>query len=255
MVLSDAADADNPPGPILETPAPAAGRGRALVEVLLCSGYVTQLLIVGALAAVGIVPLGPDQQLSPRFVFLVSAIDTVLLLSLIVLLLHWNAEHPIDIFLRRGPVASEAVVGVALTPLVFVLVIAVQIAVHQLVPSLRNVPVNPFRALLGSPAQLAAFIVLVLVAGGVREELQRAFLLHRFEQHLGGAKIGLLVTSLAFGLGHTLQGWDAAVVTGLLGAFWGIVYLWRRSVVATVISHSLFNVGEVLIAFVALSRS
>ena len=251
-MLSDAAHADNPPGPMLDTPRPAPFRIRALAEVLLCSGYTTQLLIIGALAAFGIMPLGPDQQLSPRFVFLVSAIDTVLLLSLIGLLLHWSAEHPRDIFLRRGAVSSELAVGAGLTPLVFVMVIAVQVVVHTLVPYLRNVPTNPFQALIGSPGQLAAFIVLVLVAGGLREEVQRAFLLHRFERHLGGAKIGLLVTSVAFGLGHTLQGWDAALVTGLLGAFWGVVYLWRRSVVATVVSHSLFNVGEVLIAFVAL---
>jgi membrane protease YdiL (CAAX protease family) len=237
---------------MLEAPRPASARVRALIEVLLCSGYTTQLLIMGALAAFGIVPLDANQQLSPRFVFLVSAIDTVLLLSLIALLLHWNAENPRDLFFRRGTTASELVAGVALTPLVFALVIAVQIAVHTWAPSLRNVPVNPFQALIGSPAKLAAFIVLVLVAGGVREELQRAFLLHRFEQHLGGAKVGLLVTSVAFGLGHTLQGWDAAVVTGLLGLFWGLVYLRRRNVIATMMSHSLFNTGELLIAFLAL---
>ena len=67
---------------------------------------------------------------------------------------------------------------------------------------------------MGSPLQVAAFVALVLIAGGVREELQRAFLLHRFEQSLGGPVIGVVVTSVAFGLGHTLQGWDAAVVTG-----------------------------------------
>ena len=94
--------------------------------------------------------------------------------------------------------------------------------------------------------------MLVLVAGGVREELQRAFLLHRFDQHLGGARVGVVVTSLAFGLGHTLQGWDAAVVTGLLGAFWGVIYVWRRNVIPTIVSHALFNVGEVLLAITAL---
>ena len=66
---------------------------------------------------------------------------------------------------------------------------------------------------------------MVIVAGGVREELQRAFLLHRFRTDLGQPWMGLLITSLAFGLGHTLQGWDAAVVTGVLGAIWGAMYL------------------------------
>jgi membrane protease YdiL (CAAX protease family) len=91
--------------------------------------------------------------------------------------------------------------------------------------------------------------VVAVVAGGLREEVQRAFILHRFEQYLGGAMVGLVVFSVAFGLGHLIQGQDAAIATGLLGAFWGIVYLKRRSIVAPVICHALFNLTEVVIAY------
>ena len=52
------------------------------------------------------------------------------------------------------------------------------------------------------------FLFVVIVAGGVREELQRAFLLHRFRCDLGQPWMGVFITSLAFGMGHTLQGWD-----------------------------------------------
>ena len=79
--------------------------------------------------------------------------------------------------------------------------------------------------------------------------MQRAFILRRFEQHLGGAVTGLIVFSVAFGLGHLVQGRDAAIVTGLLGAFWGIVYLRRRSVVAPIVCHAGFNLIEVAIPF------
>ena len=103
--------------------------------------------------------------------------------------------------------------------------------------------------LLDSQTGLLAFLFVVIVAGGLREELQRAFLLHRFRTDLGSAGIGLLVTSTAFGLGHTLQGWDAAIVTGVLGATWGAIYLARRSAIAPIVSHSLFNSGELLRAF------
>ena len=88
--------------------------------------------------------------------------------------------------------------------------------------------------------------VIAIVAGGVREELQRAFLLQRFEQHLGGATVGVVVLSTAFGLGHLLQGWDAVIATGVLGAFWAVVYLRRRSSVAPMVSHAGFNSLEVL---------
>ena len=62
--------------------------------------------------------------------------------------------------------------------------------------------------------------------------------------------MGWVITSLAFGLGHTLQGWDAAILTGALGATWGVLYLTRGSAVASIVSHSLFNSGELLRAFV-----
>ena len=67
------------------------------------------------------------------------------------------------------------------------------------------------------------FALVVVVAGGVREELQRAFLLRRFEVYLGGSTVGVVVASTAFGAGHVLQGADAVITTGLLGAFWGLV--------------------------------
>jgi membrane protease YdiL (CAAX protease family) len=88
-------------------------------------------------------------------------------------------------------------------------------------------------------------VLVVVVAGGVREEAQRAFVLHRFEVWLGGRWVGLVVGSAAFGAGHLLQGADAAIATGLLGVFWGIVYLRRRSVVAPIVSHSGFNLLQI----------
>jgi membrane protease YdiL (CAAX protease family) len=55
-----------------------------------------------------------------------------------------------------------------------------------------------------------------------------------------------MVRSTAFGLGHALQGWDAAIATGALGAFWAILYLQRRSSVAPMVSHAGFNSIEVI---------
>jgi membrane protease YdiL (CAAX protease family) len=56
--------------------------------------------------------------------------------------------------------------------------------------------------------------------------------------------MGVLITSMAFGIGHTLQGYDAAIITGTLGALWGAIYTMRRSAVAPIVSHSLFNSAQ-----------
>jgi membrane protease YdiL (CAAX protease family) len=88
--------------------------------------------------------------------------------------------------------------------------------------------------------------VVLLAAGGIREEIQRAFLLHRFDVWLGGPIVGLAVTSIGFGAGHLIQGADAAVTTGLLGAFWGYVYFLRKSCVAPMVSHAGFDLVQVV---------
>jgi membrane protease YdiL (CAAX protease family) len=87
----------------------------------------------------------------------------------------------------------------------------------------------------------------VVIAGGLREEIQRAFILHRFEQSLGGAKVGLVLFSLMFGLGHIEQGADVAIATFALGLFWGVLYLARRSIIAPAVSHAGFNLAQVIV--------
>mgnify|MGYP001073098104 CR=1 FL=1 len=68
-----------------------------------------------------------------------------------------------------------------------------------------------------------------------------------------GATVGIVVTSVSFGAGHLIQGVDAAIATAALGAFWAYIYLRRRSIVATVVSHSGFNLLE-LVQLLAFGR-
>ncbi len=240
--------------PGLETaPLPAAPprpRWQVWTEILVCSGYPTQIVLGELLKDLGIAPLTTDGSLSATFVFALSLADTVVLISLASWLLIRNGERPRDVFLGRRSVSEEAVVGVLSVPFVVALVLALSLTIRAVVPFMRNVPVNPLEGMLGTQTGLLAFLFVVIVAGGLREELQRAFLLHRFRHDLGQAGMGLVITSLAFGLGHTLQGWDAAILTGALGATWGVLYLTRGSAVASIVSHSLFNSGELLRAFV-----
>jgi len=220
------------------------------VEILLCSGYPTQIVIGYVLLVAGIGPMHPGGQLNGSFVFLLALTDTVLLLSLIVWLLRRRGERPWTVFFGNRPAGPEIAVGIASLPLIIALVVALMLAIRRVAPDLHNVPNNPLEGLIGDHfGTVWLFLFVVIVAGGVREELQRAFLLHRFRGDLGQPWMGLIITSLSFGLGHTLQGRDAAVITGALGAAWGAIYLTRRSALASMVSHSLFNSGELLRAF------
>jgi len=219
------------------------------VEILLCSGYPTQILIGQLLVISGVPPIMANGSLSATFVFALSVCDTLALLSLIILFLTRRGEHPSEVFFGQRPPLPEVAVGVFSFPFVITLVVTMTLAIRGAAPSLHNVPANPLEGLIGTGANIWMFLMVVIVAGGVREELQRAFLLHRFRGDLARPWLGLVITSLSFGMGHTLQGIDAAVITGVLGAVWGGLYLIRGGALASVVSHSVFNTVQLVAAF------
>ena len=230
-----------------------AARLVALFEILLCSDFPTQLAIAATLRVFGIVPKTAHGELSVPYVVGLELADTVLLIGLILFLLTSHGERPRDVFLGTRPVAGEVKLGLPMTLAVFVIAIAVLGGVQLVAPSLHNVPQNPLQDMLRRPRDAGLFAIVVVIAGGVREEVQRAFILHRFDEWLGGAWVGVVVWSLAFGFGHVLQGYDVALATAVMGAFWAIVYIRRRSIVAPLVSHSGFNLLE-LAQYLAVGR-
>jgi membrane protease YdiL (CAAX protease family) len=236
----------------MPTPAPTLNeRAVALLEVLLCSDYPTQIALEGTFAAFGLVPRG--DSLSLAYVTTLSLADTILLTGLILLLLRSHGERPRELFLGSRPIGPEIRAGIPLLFVAFGIAAAVLLTTQLVAPWLHTVPRNPLQDLARTPGQAVLFAIVLIVAGGLREEIQRAFLLRRFELWLGGPRVGLVVTSIGFGAGHFIQGADAVIATAVLGAFWGVVYLRRRSIVAPAVSHSGFNVVQVL-QFLALGH-
>lgn len=242
--------------PVLETvaagpsEAPRATRMskfEAIAEMVLCSSVPTQLVIGLALRLAGWSPVGKDGLLDLGFVVALSLLDTLVLIALMASLLRAHGERPSALWLGGRSVAREAIRGVLHVPIVFLIGAVLLLTMRALTPQMHNVDVNPFEALAGNSLKDAVLLTLVaILAGGVREELQRAFLLDRFVRHLGPAWAGVVLLSIAFGLGHLLQGRDAAVATGAMGAFWAVVYLRRGCSIAPLVSHALFNTIEVL---------
>lgn len=228
------------------TVAPAGARIVAIGEILLCSSVPTQIAIGVVLRLAGLGPLDTNGQFSLLFVLVLSMADTILLTGLMVVLTRAHGDSVRMLWLGNRPVGAEARLGALLVPLVFLMVVVVLNVLRLAAPWLHNVPTNPLEQLAATPGQATIFAIVAILAGGVREELQRAFLLQRFVRHLGGPVVGVVVLSVAFGVGHIVQGWDAVVTTGLLGAFWAVLYLRRHSTVAPIVSHSGFNALEVL---------
>jgi membrane protease YdiL (CAAX protease family) len=233
-------------------PTPAE-RTVALLEVLLCSDYPTQLALGSTLLLLGVPATKTDGGLSLRYVAALSFLDTAALIGLVLLFLRAHGESARTVLLGRQPLTREFRIGTWLVVPSFLIAGLVLGIILQFAPRLHTVPENPFKGLMTGPVQAITFALVVVIAGGVREEVQRAFLLHRFEGWLGGSTVGIAVTSVVFGMGHLPQGIDAAFATAALGAFWGIVYLRRRSAAAPMVSHAGFNLLQ-LVQLLAIGR-
>jgi membrane protease YdiL (CAAX protease family) len=233
----------------LEAP-PLIGRVVALFEVALCSAFPTQLAIGQTLIALGIPSQTSTGAPTLRFVTWLSLIDAVLLVALICVFIRSHNERIRDVLLGSRNIGREVVLGLPLIIGALMLAVLIIGIVRMVAPSLHNLERNPLEELIQTPRDAWQFALVVVIAGGVREEIQRAFILHRFNVWLGGPIVGLVVSSVLFGLGHGLQGKDVTVATGVLGLYWGVIYLRRRSSVAPMVSHAGFNLIEVLQFFV-----
>lgn len=218
----------------------------AALQIVVVSGIPTQTVIGAALIALAGMQPYTGSALSLEFVATLSLIDTVLVATLIHVFLTHGGERPATVFLGERPVFPELLRGLALAPL-FLLGAGLLIAMLRwLVPSLNTVPVNPLEAYMQRPIDAAVFAVVVILAGGVREELQRAFILHRVRGAWGHVRLGNVIFAMVFGALHLEQGADLAIVIGLMGLLWGALFLARGSVVASIGSHAGFNAAQVL---------
>jgi membrane protease YdiL (CAAX protease family) len=215
---------------------------QALLEVCLLSGAPTQLVVSGALALAGL-QLGAEGKLTLAVLASLTLLDTALLVGLALSLLALGGESPRAVLLGVRPLGREIFRGLTLLPWVLVLVVVAALCIALVAPGLAQP--NPLAGLASTRAEFLLFGAVAMTAA-VREEIQRAFILHRCEQRLGGAMVGLVGFGILFGLGHYVQGWSAVIITALLGTFWALVYLRRRSVVAPTVSHASFNLIEVI---------
>lgn len=237
----------------LPIPALPLTRWFAMIQAFLACGIPTQLMVAVVLVLfVGMRPFDSD-GISLEFFATLSLLDTALVALMIRAFLYLSGEETRDIFIGRRPVKGEILRGLLLLPVVFVVVTAIILGLRALFPGLHTVQENPYMSFVRSPLESTIFIVVVVLAGGIREEVQRAFILHRFRQRLGGVYVGLVLFSLAFGAFHINEGLDASIAVGLLGLLWGLLYIKRGSAVMGMANHASFDVAQIL--QIVLARS
>jgi len=216
-----------------------AERLRALFEVFLLSGIVSSVLatIPFSLRVRRGAAIIQDVHLIVGFVLL-EAVITLILLALLLRAYNGTAE---DLGLRWREWKPNLFIGLGLLPVLFLLNLIVSEAFRVFLPE-HFTNRNPLTDLIHTPQELGLFIISVILAGGIKEELQRAFILTRFEHYLGGVRLGLVLWSIAFGAAHYIQGMQATVIAALFGFIFGAVYIARENIIAPIVAHGLYDV-------------
>jgi membrane protease YdiL (CAAX protease family) len=234
------------------TPAPPA-RWLAALQIFLVSGIPTGLIAFVVLVFGAGIPLVDGSSISIELLAMLMFLDTAMIALLMRVFLEASGESSKDVFIGALPPRREILKGLALVPVVFILVSLVVLGLRSVAPWLHNVKESPLEQYMQNPLDTGIFFFVVILAGGVREELQRAFIIRRFGQRLGGLKVGLIVYSLAFALMHYDQGWDVALAVGLLGLLWGTLYVRKGSAMMAMANHAGFNGAQIIQAVVARS--
>lgn len=218
-------------------------RIQALFEVLLVSGLVSSLIAVLPFARLihGNINVMSNAHLMAGYLMIEACVTFLLLL--IVLKLH--RETPAEMGFRFTRWTADSLIGLAVVPLLFVFGTGIGLIFQTFFPR-YFMDRNPLTEAIRTPGDLILILVAGLIAGGIKEELQRAFILTRFRRHLGGATLGLIIWSTAFGAGHYVQGAQGMLSAGIFGLIFGIAYLARGSLVAPIVAHGTYNTIAIL---------
>ena len=177
-----------------------------------------------------------DLGILPFTLLLAAGIDLLLIIA--VLKIHRESIRRIGLHWNRWK--SNIAVGLAVVPLLLVVNMAVIWIFQAYLPQYYT-EVNPLTENVRTFGQLCLFIITAIFAGGIQEELQRAFILDRFDRYLGGAGVGLVLWSIAFGLNHYVQGAQGIVTAGIFSIIFGSLFLIRRSLLGPIVAHSIYN--------------
>ncbi len=210
-----------------------------VVVIALAGSFITQF-------GFSLCKVPPEQVLTETsflFIFMVS--EATISLLFVTLFLEARGESLAKIGWRKGNFRKEALLGLAIVPILFCATSLVGVFFHLALPQYVSTT-NPLLELLRNKVDLLFFLTSSLYVGGFKEEVQRAFVLVRFERYLGGTTLGLILWSIFFAFGHHLQGIDKAAGAGVLGLLFGILYIWRRTLIAPMLSHAAFDITTLL---------
>ena len=118
--------------------------------------------------------------------------------------------------------------------------------------SVPSTPLPSSIAAKGVPEFVLASALVVVVALA-EEIIFRGYLILRLRVVIGGLPTALLFSSAIFSLGHGYEGSAGVITVGMMGLVFGLVYVWRKSLVVPITMHFLQDfIGIILMPLLGM---
>ncbi len=198
-------------------------------------------MVQAALGGAGLSPMAGARQLA---VFMWS--EAVVTLLILTVLLRIRGEGWWHLGWTSDRWHADSRIGLLILPGLFAVTFLIGGLFHTFWPEYASEK-NPLLEMIRTRQDLALFLISSVFVGGFKEEVQRAFILKRFERDLGGIWVGLLIWTPVFAALHYVQGVDKAIGAGVLGLIFGLLYAWRRRLAAPIVAHALYDITTLLL--------
>jgi membrane protease YdiL (CAAX protease family) len=88
------------------------------------------------------------------------------------------------------------------------------------------------------PVEITLWVAMSMTAGFCEELVYRGYLQRQIFALTGSATLAILIQAVVFGVGHWYQGGTKVVIIVVLGALFGVLAYWRRSLLPGMLSHA-----------------
>jgi membrane protease YdiL (CAAX protease family) len=226
-------------------------RLQAVFEIILVSGIVSSLLVSLVFAAIFGLNRLKLLEMDVGFLTMYLLLESAVTFHILWMLMKARRETLPELGLRLKQWKANVFLGILAVPCLLIVTGVTGLVFKFFLPE-YFLEKNPLMEMIHSPRQLTLLIVAAIIGGGIKEELQRAFILRRFSHHLGGARVGLIVWSLVFGAGHYAQGAQGVCAAAILGFIFGVLYLIRGNLLLPITAHAVYNTLTLLIYWFAI---
>jgi uncharacterized protein len=199
--------------------------------------------------------LGAIRDLSSRHIVLAAAMRGIVFVLLLLLVLRADGQPVRAIGISKAGLRKEILAATWMTAGAFATMIVVAIPVSAIgwatgVLERESVQRTQTIGVIASQGTIVEFILAAIFAAAFEEIAFRGFLTPRMRSVVGSWPIAVLLVSAIFGIGHIYEGLLATVQTAALGAYFAVMMLVRRNVVAPALAHAAFN--SIQLVFVRL---